>query len=73
MILASETVETYADDVIDTCIKDILLQCHEPQEGGDDWVDDADLGPECRAKVFPRCFRLSVDSRIENIGKSIAE
>jgi len=51
MILASDTVESYADDIIDTCIKDILLQCHEPQEGGDDWVEDADLGPECRAKV----------------------
>jgi len=51
MILASETVETYADDIIDKCIKDILLQCHEPQEGGNDWVDDADLGPECRAKA----------------------
>jgi hypothetical protein len=51
MILASDIVESYADDIIDTCIKDILLQCHEPQEGGDDWVEDADLGPECRAKV----------------------
>jgi len=63
MILASDTVETYADDVIDTCIKDILLQCHEPQEGSDYWVEDADLGPECRAKVshpmFPAKFRYS--------------
>lgn len=73
MILASETVETYADDVIDTCIKDILLQCHEPQEGGDDWVEDADLGPECRAKVLSQCFPLRLDSCIENIGKSITE
>ena len=52
MILASETVETYADDIIDTCIKDILLKCHDPQEGDQDWIDDADLGLECRAKVF---------------------
>jgi hypothetical protein len=51
MILASDTVEKYADDIIDTCIKNILLQCHESVDGGDDWIDDADLGIECRAKV----------------------
>jgi hypothetical protein len=53
MILASETVEKYADDIIDKCIKDILLQCRDPDEGGADWIDDADLGIECRAKVHP--------------------
>lgn len=54
MILASDTVEIHADDIIDTCIKDVLLQCHEPGEGGEDWINDADLGIECRAKVFPK-------------------
>lgn len=53
MILASDAVEKHADDIIDTCIKDILLQCHESNEGSEDWIDDADLGVECRAKVFP--------------------
>ena len=53
MILASGTVEQYADAIIDTCIKNILLQCHEPHEGGEEWIEDADLGTECRAKVCP--------------------
>lgn len=53
MILASDTVENHADDIIDTCIKDILLRCHYDDEGGEDWIDDADLGVECRAKVPP--------------------
>jgi hypothetical protein len=52
MILASDIVEKYADDIIDTCIKDILLQCHEPLEGGEEWIEEADLGIECRAKVI---------------------
>lgn len=56
MILASEAVEKYADEIIDACIKDILLQCHEPLEGGEDWIDDADLGVECRAKVSHSSF-----------------
>ena len=59
MILASDAVEKHADDIIDTCIKDILLQCHYDDEGGEDWIDDADLGVECRAKVSPlpkSCF-----------------
>jgi hypothetical protein len=51
MILASETVEKHADDIIDKCIKDILLQCRDPDEGGAEWIEDADLGVECRAKV----------------------
>jgi hypothetical protein len=53
MILASETVEKYADAIIDKCIKDILMKTREPNEGGEEWVKDADLGVECRAKVFP--------------------
>jgi hypothetical protein len=53
MILASDAVEKHADDIIDTCIKDILLHYHESDEGGEDWIDDADLGVECRAKVLP--------------------
>lgn len=52
MILASDMVEKYADEIIDTCIKDILLECRDPLEGGEEWINDADLGPECRAKVF---------------------
>ena len=51
MILATDVVEKHADAIIDICIKDILLQCHEPDEGGEDWIEDADLGIECRAKV----------------------
>ena len=53
MIHASETVEPHADDIVDKCIKDILLQCHDKEEGGDQWIEDADLGTECRAKVTP--------------------
>ena len=51
MILASDSVEEYADEIIDTCIKEVLLQCHEPLEGGEEWIPDPDLGIECRAKV----------------------
>ena len=51
MILAPDAVEKHADQVIDTCIKDILLACYDPLEGGEDWIDDVDLGVECRAKV----------------------
>jgi hypothetical protein len=54
MILANDTVERFADEIIDKCIKDILLQCHEPDEGSEEWIEDADLGIECRAKV-PCC------------------
>jgi hypothetical protein len=57
MTLAVTFVEKHADDIVDTCIKDILLQCHEPSEGNSedqkDWLEDADLGIECRAKVCP--------------------
>jgi hypothetical protein len=53
MILASDIVEKYADSIIDICIKTILLQCHDPHEGGENWIDDVDLGIECRAKVHP--------------------
>jgi hypothetical protein len=73
MTLASNIVETYADDIIDTCIKDILLQCHEPNEGGDEWIDDADLGRECRAKVCTYWKRLTSDSRLEDLSQSIAK
>jgi hypothetical protein len=51
MILASDTVEKHADDIIDKCIKDILLKCHDPLEGGEAWIEDTDLGVECRVKV----------------------
>jgi hypothetical protein len=51
MVLASDTVEKHADDIIDKCIKDILLQCHDPLEGGEEWIEDSELGVECRAKV----------------------
>ena len=51
MTLAASFVENHADDIVDTCIKDILVQCHDPSEGGEDWIEDADLGKECRAKV----------------------
>jgi hypothetical protein len=55
MTLAVAFVEKHADDIVDTCIKDILLQCHEPAEdkpeGEQIWLEDADLGIECRAKV----------------------
>jgi hypothetical protein len=51
MILASDVVEKYADEIVDICIKEILLQCREPGEGGEEWIDDVDLGIECRAKV----------------------
>ena len=61
MILASDTVEKHADDIIDTCIKDILLQCHEAGEGGDDWIDDVDLGIECRAKVVLTEYSALID------------
>lgn len=54
MILASATVEKYADDITDKCVKDILMQTRDPNEGGEDWVKDADLGVECRAKVSSR-------------------
>lgn len=52
MTLAVNFVEKHADDIVDTCIKDILLQCHDPSEGEDDWLEDAELGIECRAKVL---------------------
>jgi len=51
MILASDIVEKHADDIIDKCIKEILLKCHDPLEGEDRWLEEADLGIECRAKV----------------------
>jgi hypothetical protein len=51
MTLAVTFVEKHADDIVDTCIKDILLQCHDPEEGAKVWLEDADLGIECRAKV----------------------
>ena len=55
MILASDIVEKHADAIIDICIKNILLECHDPHEGGEDWIDDVDLGIECRAKVPLKC------------------
>ena len=59
MILASDIVEKHADAIIDTCIKNILLQCHDPHEGGEDWIGDVDLGIECRAKVSPQCDEVN--------------
>ena len=60
MILASETVEKYADVIIDKCIKDILMNTREPNEGGEEWVKDSELGVECRAKVSPvRDFNIN--------------
>jgi hypothetical protein len=73
MIHASETVEKHADDIVDKCIKDILLQCHEPGEGGEDWIEDADLGPECRAKVTKQTLHLTTDSCFENPCKPTAK
>lgn len=58
MILASNTVEKHSDDIIDKCIKEILLQCHEPLEGGEGWIQEADLGVECRAKVLFSTIKL---------------
>ena len=60
MILASDMVEKYADEIIDTCIKDILLECRDPLEGGEEWIDGADLGPECRAKVFTSNWNVNI-------------
>jgi hypothetical protein len=51
MIKSVDIVEKYADQIVDKCINDILLQCHDPYEGGEEWIADADLGVECRAKV----------------------
>lgn len=73
MILASDAVEKHADDIIDTCIKDILLQCHEPMEGGEDWIEDADLGVECRAKVYCHLDKLTIDPGIEDFGQSFTK
>jgi len=74
MILASGMVEKHADDVIEKCIRGILLVCHDPLEGGEEWIEDAELGVECRAKV---CFTdqgiLTTDSCIENTRESITE
>jgi hypothetical protein len=73
MILASDAVEKHADDIIDTCIKNILLQCHEPMEGGEEWIEDADLGVECRAKVCRDYETLTIDPCVEDFGESITK
>ena len=73
MILASDAVEKYAHNIIDKCIQDILLQCHHPEEGGGEWIEDADLGIECRAKVSSLRSPLIGGPRIEDPGESATE
>jgi hypothetical protein len=58
------------DDIIDTCIKYILLETHEPNEGSEEWIKDDDLGAECRAKVIDLQRTIdNLDSRIEDSGE----
>jgi len=71
MILASDNVEKRADDIIDTCIKGILMQCHDPLEGGEEWIEDADLGVECRAKIL--ALKILANRLRSNIDPQTAE
>jgi len=52
MILTVDIVEKYADEIHDKCINDILMQSRDPFEGGEEWIEESDLGVECRAKVL---------------------